>query len=43
MELCKKNRPREWPTCRFIQLEKNLGLGHTGIYKHNKIYSILKY
>ena len=41
-ELCKKIRPRDWPTCKLVELDKNLGLGHSGIYAHAPIYSTIK-
>jgi abhydrolase domain-containing protein 12 len=40
--ICRTSRPKDWPTCEYHLFEKSLGLGHSAIYTHKRVYSIIK-
>lgn len=42
-EICKTQRPKDYPKVELVILEREHGLGHSNIYLHENIYPIIRY
>ena len=43
LNIAETQRPKEFPKVELTVFKKELQLGHSNIYKHEQIYSIVKY
>ena len=43
MESCDKERPKEYPPVKLVEISGDSGFGHSLLYLHDEIYPIVKY